>query len=91
MATTKPFYKRSEFWTHMSAVLTGLTATGYSVFDSAFVNAHPTFAAALSVMGLLLAAISQAAYAISRGLDKSTPVPVVETPSPEVPGDGIVR
>lgn len=69
--TMKPFYKRSEFWSHLAVMLTGATVSVGTVFDKTFLLNHPTLAAAITFAGLVLAGIATFAYNISRGLEKA--------------------
>lgn len=73
--------KTSEFWSHV-AISTGAFASVVgTVFDKAFVSNHPALAAGVSVAGILAMALSQASYAISRGIAKQGQ-PVVPTAPP---------
>ena len=66
----KPGYKTTEFWTNIAVLTSGAATTLATVFDQNFVNHHVALSTALAAAGVLLMAISQAAYSISRGLAK---------------------
>ena len=66
----KPGYKTTEFWTNIAVLTSGAATTLATVFDQNFVNHHVALSTALAAAGVLLMAVSQAAYSISRGLAK---------------------
>lgn len=72
--------KTSEFWSHVAISTGALAATLGTVFDKTFVSNHPALAAAISVAGIVCMGLSQAAYAISRGLTKQSQVTTVTAP-----------
>ena len=66
----KPGYKTTEFWTNIAVLTSGAATTLATVFDQNFISHHIALSTALAAAGVLLMAVSQASYSISRGLAK---------------------